>query len=162
MLTALRQTLTQRMAALEPQRRPALRRADDDAWLLCTDLPALIDGPRLAALTHSLEAEGWRCAQVRGWLYLDHPLPVPQITDAHLTGEAACAASLLRRHPYPVQDDVFLRRLVKAQEQGPAKVEAVCRSLHAECAARLRRHQPLPGLLLPYLIQAAKLKEVSP
>lgn len=163
MLTALRAGLNEAMAALPAARKPALRRADSDDWLLCTDLPGLMEERLLTAFIAQLAEEGWTCGVIRGWLYFDHAVTVPEAdVQAPLQGEAACVQSLLLRHPDDQQDAVAIRRLCKAQEQGMRKVEACCRALHAELAERLRCHQPLPSRLLPYLVNAAYQKEETP
>lgn len=163
MLTALRAQLNAAMSACCPSRRPALRHAGCEGWLLCSDVPQLVQADALHALCAQLHANGWRTAQLKGWLYFDKPVPVPQADpQSLLPGEAGCVASLLRRHPGAAPCDEAIRTLCCAYDKGPVHVERCCRQLHSELAARLRQHQPLPGGLLPYIIRAARQKEETP
>lgn len=155
MLTELRLQLTALMASAHPLRKPALRRADSSAWLLASDLPQLLPPDGLSAFEEAARCAGWRVEVKDGWMYVDHALPLPSLSaEPRLSGEAACVASILRRHPSGVMDEDALRALAKAAEQGGAPLEAFCRQLHMRCAALLRCHQPLPGRLLPYLLAA--------
>ncbi len=159
MLTDLRLQLTALMAAAQPLRRPALRRASAPQWLLSSDLPQLLPPDRLCAFEEAARRDGWRMEALDGWLHFDHALPLPSSSlEPRLSGESACVASLLRRHPSDVMDEDALRALAKAAEQGGAPLEAFCRQLHMRCAALLRCHQPLPARLLPYLLAACAAK----
>jgi len=159
MLTDLRLQLTALMAAAQPRRKPALRRASASRWLLSSDLPQLLPPDRLSAFEEAARRAGWRMEEANGWFYFDHALPLPPSSpEPPLSGEAACVASLLRRHPSFVMDEDALRALAKAAEQGGAPLEAFCRQLHLRCAALLRCHQPLPARLLPYLLAAYATK----
>ena len=140
-------------------RRPALRRALPPEWLLATDLPQLAEEGTVAAMCSALEQRGWRTHLSGGWLLLDCLPPLPRGAQPQLTGEAACVAELLRRHPSDLQDRAALRQLLKASEQGMSALEKVCAALHRQYAQALRQHQPLPGALLPWLLEI--LWEVS-
>ncbi len=159
MLTDLRLQLTALMAAAQPLRKPALRRASAPQWLLSSDLPQLLPLGSLRAFKEAARRADWRMEEADGWLYFDHPLPLPPSSpEPLLSGEAACVASLLRRHPSDVMDEDALRALAKAAEQGGAPLEAYCHQLHMRCATLLRCHQPLPARLLPYLLAAYATK----
>lgn len=162
MLTALRRSALMLMDSEHPPRRPALRRADSDDWLLASDIPQLLPAPQLSRLILRLQEAGWRTGLRGGWLYLDHPIAVPPLT--HLpqsNGEASCLLSLLARHQESplLEDRAASRALVKAAEQSGSQLETCCAQLHAACAARLRLHQPLPGALLPLLAALLAQKE---
>ena len=47
--------------------------------------------------------------------------------------------------------------VVKAADAGRQPFEKLCAALHGEFAVRLRRHEPLPGALLPYLCHAYQM-----
>jgi len=159
MLTDLRLQLTALMATAQPLRKPALRRASAPQWLLSSDLPQLLPPDRLCAFEEAARNAGWRMEASGGWLHFDHPLPLPSLSsELRLSGEAACVASLLQRHPSDVMDEDALRALAKAAEQGFTPLEAFCQQLHMRCAALLRCHRPLPARLLPYLLAAYAVK----
>lgn len=153
----LRQSAAALLQAVPTHRKPALRRSDDPQALLATDLPLAADADAVARFVRAAEAEGWTVRPSKGWLLLDHPVPVP-MTDACrvIDGEAGCCVSLLLRHPGGEACAEDVRELVKAQEAGGDRVERLCARWHGEWAARLRLHQPLPAGLLPYLLAACQ------
>lgn len=152
MLTSLRSELTALFAQAAPGRRPALRRANDDAWLFASDLPQVVDHDGLACVMKAARERGYTVQEANGWLYIDHELLPPMATGSQeTTGEVACVISLLERHPSPCVEKSALRALAKAREQGTEKVEALCRRWHADFAQRLRRHEALPSHLISYL-----------
>ncbi|MBR4082281.1 MAG: hypothetical protein IKK21_10900 [Clostridia bacterium] len=153
MLTALRRAVNARFAALPLRRRPALRRSDNDEYLLATDLPLTCDEETTARFICMMEADGWRVTRVRDWLWLDHPVPPPQVDPAAAVGELGCLIALLERHPAGAADPAEIRALVKAQEAGT--LERLCAALHRDWAVRLRCGEPLPGALLPWLYACA-------
>lgn len=162
MLAALRAELRTLLSAVPSARPAVLRRSDRADMLLACDLPLAADEQAAAAFTQALTARGWTVLPQAGWLLLDKPVPVPAVPDAipTLIGELGCVLSLLRRHPDDVCDEQTVRAVVKAAEQGAPALERLCKQLHADWAEALRLGRPLPGRLLPYLIQAAK--EVYP
>ncbi len=159
-MAALRREAEGILLAAEPARRPALRRVAQEDWLLATDLPQLAPPEALQRVRDRLESLGWRVCVSGGWLLMDALPPAPAEADPPpLAGEAACAVSVLRRHPCEEMDFAALRGLLKASEGGLPQVEKCCARLHRQLAERLRRGIALPGGLLPWLIQI--LWEVS-
>ncbi len=155
MLKSLREQVQGVLYAVPAQRKPALRRSDAPDALLATDLPLVAEAEAVAAFCAAMVRLGWRCEKRNGWLILDVPVSAP---DASLpdrpAGECGCCISLLARHPEDAAADELIRALVKAADAGVAPFERLCGQLHAELAVRLRRRQPLPGALLPYLCAA--------
>lgn len=135
-------------------RAPALRRSQSPEALLATDLPSLVTAEALLAFMAQAENRGWRVWEENGWLLLDHPVEAPNARPRPLTGEAACCLSLLLRHPDGDAPETDIRALVKAAEAGSAQVQRLCAAWHRAFAARLRRHEPLPSGLVPYLYAA--------
>lgn len=157
MLRALRRQVQARLASVPCRRRPALRRTDDPGFLLMTDLPQAASPQDVAAFAQALRHLGWKVEEAPGWLLLDGPIPVPACpAPTSYPGEAGCCAWLLQQHPGGDAPPDMLRALVKAAEQGAPHVERLCSGWHGQLAAMLRRHQPLPGGLLPYLLAAMK------
>lgn len=101
---------------------------------------------------------GWAVTAGNGWLTLDAPVPVPKhaVPDT-LTGECGCCISLLLRHSGNAAAEDLIRVVVKAADAGKMPFERLCGQLHGEFAARLRRHEALPALLLPYLCCAHEM-----
>ena len=131
-------------------RPPALRRASSGDALLATDLPLF--APEAAArLPEALPR--WRfAASPNGWLLADPPYDAPDtVTVAFIPGEAGWLLRRLTLHPGAETDLPALRALLKAAEQSPAALEHEAGRLHRLWAGRLRKHQPLPGALLPWL-----------
>lgn len=160
MLTLLRREVQACLCAIPCQRKPALRRTDDPDFLLMTDLPQAAVPESVAAFTAALQPRGWTVRETSGWLLLDRPLPIPAYTlPADYPGEYGCCVWLLRQHPGNAAPPEMLRALAKASEQGSAQVERLCAAWHRQFAAQLRRHQPLPGGLLPYLCALNKESE---
>ncbi len=155
MMADFRRAATARMARFPLPRKPALRRADADAWLLATDFPSLTDQDAVDALAQVLQADGWHVSLRNGWLYMTPALPDVPLCSPPRTGEAGCAAALLALHPSPLMDERAALALLKASEQSPARWERACRALHQSLAEQLHLKKPLPGRLLPYLCQAA-------
>ena len=160
MLTPLRQAAKAALLATPVSRKPALRRADDPAALLATDLPLIAQGEAVAAFMERMEAMGWHVWRAGDWLLMDAGVPVPETcVPARMTGEAGCCISLLARHPNHERDQAAIRAVVKAAESGEAALERVCKRLHAEWATALREHRDLPGGLLPYLCRAIDITQ---
>lgn len=155
MMADFRRAATAHMARFPLPRKPALRRADADAWLLATDFPSLAEQDAVDALAQSLQADGWHVSVQNGWLYMTPALPDIPLCAPPRNGEAGCAAALLALHPSPLMDERAALALLKASEQSPAQWERACRTLHQSLAELLRLKKPLPGKLLPYLCQAA-------
>ncbi|MBQ8555750.1 MAG: hypothetical protein IJ438_07755 [Clostridia bacterium] len=155
MLTALRCEVQSALAETSSSRKPALRRSDAPDALLATDLPLIADADAQQAFIRRLEGMGWRVLARSGWFLLDKPVPAPQCAiSPHAAGECACCISLLARHPDGGDAASAIRAVVKAAESGAQPFERLCAQLHRHLAAALRRHEPLPGALLPYLCQA--------
>lgn len=155
MLTALRASVQARLARVPTWRKPALRRSDDPEALLATDLPLAADAGAVAQFMAALAAEGWLIRRDKGWLLLDHAVPVPDAAlPEELSGEAGCCLSLLLRHPEGEAPSKLIRALIKAAEKGPEAVERFCAEWHGELAQGLREHTPLPGKMIPYLCAA--------
>lgn len=154
MLNELRSQVQRVLYAVPAQRKPALRRSDAPDALLATDLPLVADAAAVEAFRAELARLGWHTAEGKGWLLLDAPIPVPDAAvPAAPMGECGCCISLLVRHPDPAPAEAFIRAVVKAADAGRMPFERLCGQLHGEFAARLRKHEPLPGALLPYLCQ---------
>lgn len=156
MLTALRAEANALLAATCTRRKPALRRSDAPGALLATDLPFAADPDAVADFTARAERAGWLVTQApNGWLLLDHEVPLP---DAPLpdVADGACGRclSILMRHPEAGDAREWIRRIVTALDAGERDFQRLCERLQAELAAMLRRREPLPGALAPYLAQA--------
>ena len=141
--------------AVPAKRKPALRRSDVQDAIFATDLPMIAEGDALIAFRKEMTRLGWRMDVRNSWLIMDAPIPAPEasIPDA-LSGECGCCISLLLRHQEDAPANDFIRSVVKAADAGCQPFEYLCRQFHAEFAARLRRHDALPGALLPYLCHA--------
>ena len=74
-----------------------------------------------------------------------------------ITEGGVLGMSLLLRHPDAAPAEDFIRAVVKAADAGRQPFERLCGQLHAAFAERLRRHEKLPGALLPYLCQAYQM-----
>lgn len=157
MLRALRRQVQACLASVPCRRRPALRRTDNPDFLLMTDLPQAASTQDVAAFAEGMRRLGWTVAEIPSWLLLDCPIPAPlcRVPDSY-PGETGCCLWILRQHPGGDAPPDMLRALVKAAEQGAPQVEKLCSAWHGQLAAMLRRHQPLPGGLLPYLCAALK------
>lgn len=166
MLTALRREVQALLAAIPADRKPALRRSDDASALLATDLPLIARDDAVNAFIAAAQADGWTVTFGKGWLLLDHAVPVPEVqVPPVIQGEAGCCLSLLLRHPGEDAPKTYIRALVKADEAGKAYLERLCAQWHRDFAGMLRRHEPLPGGLTPYLCAAIHHhteKEVAP
>ncbi len=151
-LTPLRQQVQSVLYALPAKRKPALRRSDLPDALFATDLPLVAEADAVAAFRADLARLGWHTAERSGWLTLDAPVPAPEAdVPASLQGECGCCISLLLRHEGNAPAQGYIRDLAKAAEAGCQATERLCMRLHGDFALRLRRLQPLPGALLPYL-----------
>lgn len=159
MLKQLRQIVQEQLADLPARRRPALRRCDAPDMLLATDLPLIADEATVRRFLHRMEDKGWRTRMERGWLLMDASVPSPEqwCVPPRLEGESGCCISLLLRHPGDLVWPEQLRALLKAAESD--HLERYCIALHKELAACLRRHETLPGALLPHLCAAYRKKE---
>ena len=155
MLTLLRTQVQSALYAVPARRKPALRRSDAPDALFATDLPLVAESAAVEAFRADMAARGWHSKLRNGWLILDAPVPVPEyVLPKDLAGECGCCISLLLRHPGSAPAEKYIRIVVKAAEAGRQPFERMCGQLHGEFAARLRRHEPLPGALLPYLCRA--------
>lgn len=155
MLTGLRAQVQRVLYAVPAERKPALRRSDAADALFATDLPMIAGEEAVAAFRADMAELGWRTAERNGWLTLDAPVPAP---DAPIPptaeGECGCCISLLLRHMDDAPAEDIIRAAVKAEDAGRQPFERLCGQLHADFAARLRTHAPLPRALLPYLCYA--------
>ena len=158
MLTDLRQQVQAVLYAVPAKRKPALRRSDLPDALFATDLPLVAEKAAVDAFCAQMARLGWRAGMHNGWLTLDAPIPVPEtfIPDI-LAGESGCCISLLLRHREDAPAEAVIRAVVKAADAGRQPLEKLCAALHGEFAVRLRRHEPLPGALLPYLCHAYQM-----
>lgn len=156
MLRALRAEVNALLAQTQVQRRPALRRSEAPGALLATDLPFAAPAQAVEDFIARAGSAGWRISRAdNGWLLLDKPVPAPDTPVAQAAeGECGCCLSLLSRHPEDGAAEELIREVVRAEEAGVRAFERCCRELHARLAAMLRRRQPLPGALLPYLAHA--------
>ena len=143
------------LGSVNVHRKPALRRSDRPDALLATDLPLAADREAVQDFVERMTATGWRVWEEKNWIFLDAEVPVPEAVDCSAAaGELGCCLSLLERHEGSAAPKETIRAIVKAAESGT--IERLCAQLHREWAAALRRHQPLPGGLQPYLIRAAQ------
>lgn len=160
MLRALRAQVNALLTQVSTSRKPALRRTDHPDALLMTDLPRIAEDAAVEAFITRLEEDGWRVLREPGWLLLDHPVPVPAAENpAQYPGEWGCCLRILRAKPGMAPAQGYIRALVKAQEEGQARVERLCKQWHGEFAACLREHKALPGALIPYLCAVKKEEE---
>lgn len=155
MLSQMRSQVRSVLEGVPARRKPALRRSDAPDALLATDLPLIAPSDAVEAFRADMSVLGWHTALRNGWLTLDAPVPPPDAAiPASFAGECGCCISLLLRHPETAPAEDFIRAVVKAADAGFIPLERLCVQLHAEFAARLRMHAPLPGALLPYLCAA--------
>lgn len=155
MLTSLRMQVQRVLYAVPARRKPALRRSDALDALFATDLPLIAETEAVAAFRANMTHMGWRTDLHKGWLTLDAAVPVPDSdVPADMAGECGCCISLLLRHREDAPADDLIRAVVKAADAGKRPFERLCGQLHGDFAARLRRNEPLPGALLPYLCHA--------
>ena len=153
MITQLRRDLLAFLRDIPCSRTPTLRRCRHDGALLATNLPFIAQPDDVRRFADACRLRGWTVSESDGWLLLDHAVTPPDspIPDT-LSGEVGCLISLLIRHP---QDhapcDDAIRALAKACEESPAVTDRLCAALHDDWAQRLRKREPLPGGLLPYL-----------
>lgn len=157
MLKPLRAEMNALLAETPVRRKPALRRSSLPEALLATDLPYAAEKQDTVDFIRRAEALGWRIsAAENGWLLLDKPVPAPDCAVPELQGPCGCCLSLLTRHQEPGDARVYIREVIRAEEAGAGELIRLCERLHAGLAAMLRRHQPLPGELLPYLAHACQ------
>lgn len=158
MLTALRTQVQGVLYAVPSKRKPALRRSDAPDALFATDMPLVVEETAVRAFMAEMTRLGWTVSERNGWLTLDTAVPAPkyQVPET-LTGECGCCISLLLRHPDTAPEADVIRAVVKAADAGKLPFERLCSQLHGEFAARLRRHEALPGALLTYLCRAYEM-----
>lgn len=157
MLSPLRAQVNACLERINASRKPALRRTENPAFLLMTDLPRIADDAAVEAFVAMVEALGWQVQAAPGWLMLDHPVEPPALCwPEEMRGEWGCCVQLLRLHRDHAPAQGYIRALVKAADVGSDRVEQLCRHWHGEFAALLREHRPLPGELAPYLCAAMK------
>lgn len=161
MLRAIRAKVNAALVGVPAGRKPALRRSDIPGALLATDLPLAADDGSVRSFTAAMEAQDIRVLPgERGWLLLDAPVPVPLDCGEPLPQmppECACCLSLLERHAEDNGEaEELIREVVRAEEAGRQPFERMCARLHERLAERLRLHQALPGVLLPYLKHALR------
>ena len=158
MLTPLRAEVNALLADTPVRRKPALRRSSAPDALLATDLPHAADAQAVEGFLRRAEAMGWHVyAAQNGWLLMDKPVPVPAWSMPETAGHCGCCISLLQRHPEAGEAGGYIREVVRAEEAGAGDFIRLCERMHAEFAAMLRQHQPLPGALLPYLAHACMM-----
>ena len=156
-INALRQELAAMLSALPACRAPALRRSIREEWIYATDLPMILSGREAELLRKKLTAAGWEYTEESGWLLLRKPAEEPPEDwyEGAFGPEAACCASLLRRHPAEPEADpqAIQRMLIKAGEEGTKAYEEACAKLHEAWAARLREGYALPAISRKYFGQ---------
>lgn len=158
MLKTLRAQVQGVLYAVPANRKPSLRRSDAPDALLATDLPLIAGAEEVARFCAEIGQLGWKVTMRRDWLTLDVPVPVPDaVMDESGAGECACCIALLKRHRGDAPAEADIRAVVKAADAGRQPFERLCAQMHAAYAARLRRHEPLPGALLPYLCEASRI-----
>ena len=148
-MNTLRTELKRHLEAVDTRRPAALRRSERTDALYATDLPLAAEPEAVEAFCRAVQADGWLVKQEGNWLQMTKPVFYPPAGgfDGPYGPEAACCASVLRRHPgrrEPARD--WALRLIKAGEEGPGAFEAVCRDLHRELARRLRLGAGLPDV----------------
>lgn len=151
-INALRRELNRLTAPENGGRKAALRRSLREEWLYATDLPGIISGDELEAVRGRLRGAGWESLEEEGWMQLRKEISEPPEDwfDGPYGPEAGCCLSLAGRHP-DMQKEPDRRieyALIRAGEEGTEAYEAVCRRLHREWAARLRKKQKLPDVSL--------------
>lgn len=163
MMKTLRAEVNGVLMSVSCRRKPALRRSDEPEALLATDLPLAADAGAVGEVIQRLTALGWRIWPAEnGWLLLDAPVPPPKtVPPSTMQGECGCCIALLARHPEDGDARGLIRSAVKAEEAGRQYFDRFCARLHGELAARLRRHEPLPGGLLPYLCRAYETLQIG-
>ena len=155
MLTVLRQQVQSVLYAVPAQRKPALRRSDAAEALFATDLPLIAEAEAVQGFLADMEQCGWTVSVRNGWLLLDTAVPAPEYAVPTAPAEeCGCCISLLLRHMEDAPAEDHIRAVVKAADAGKQLFERLCEQLHGDFSAQLRRHQPLPGKLLPYLCAA--------
>ena len=155
MLTALRRQVQAVLYAVPATRKPALRRSDAPEALFATDLPLIAGEEAVHTFIADMERQGWRLRELNGWLALDAAIPVPEyIIPTTPAGECGCCITMLLRHQEDAWAADYIRVVVKAADAGKMPFERLCAQLHADFSVRLRKHQPLPAALLPYLCHA--------
>jgi len=156
-MNAYRLELKNLLAGLEWSRPPALRRSFREDWIYASDAPALAGEETLKVLIRRAAEAGWETAVPDGWIQFRKPAPEPP--EGWFPGpfgsEAACCASLLRRHPDQENEaaEAAQRRLIRAGEEGAQAYEAACEALHREWAAKLRRGEKLPAVSPAYFTE---------
>ena len=138
------------ISSLPVRRKPALRRSPEADFLFSTDLPACAEAAVCLTFLSRVRRLGWDAHEAAGWIQLrkqGNTLPAGWLP-AHPAGEVSCLIALLARHGGTGDSTREIIALIKAREEGPAALEGACRAMHAEWAARLRRHEPLPEINL--------------
>ena len=154
-MRALRLELQPLLDQCPASRPPFLRRSLLPDWLLCTDLPAVAEPADVLVFLRLAEEAGWHASPEGGLIQLARLPEAPPLSDLPpCSGETACAVSLLSRHPGGPFRKEELFALLKASEE--KKLEHLCADWHRDWAARLHRHEALPGELLPWLVNAIK------
>jgi len=151
---------------MSESKSPMLRVSREDDCLWVCDLPRRAANAEAVCITLTemgfsvtLDKKSllWKI-DVLDYVAIDKPTPdevgVPSDEDTHT---AYTLFRLLRAHPAALDEQPveLIRSILKACELPPAQVESRLAEVHAQCAARLRRHQPLPaaaaGILYDYI-----------
>ncbi len=152
-MNELRREISKLLAETDSCRPAALRRSRCEDYLYTTDLPQAASAETVADFRRRAENEGWKTAEVKGWIELDRipeTLPSGMIPDNTGT-EAQCCAVLLRMHPENRRNgDREKRFLLKAAEESPEAYDRACGLLHRDWAAFLRTGEALPDLPADY------------
>ena len=148
-MNKLREEIQALFSGTECTRPAAVRRSLLEGFLYATDLPQAADAEAVSAFRREAEKAGWRTEEASGWIQLDRvsgASPADVYRGPYGT-EAQCCAGILRRHPGTRKNgDREMRMLLKAGDEGPEAYERVCRILHREWAAALRKKEALPDL----------------
>ncbi len=152
-----------------PARKPFLKRADAEAFLLTSDAPQRLRDPRAAL--ERLGSSGFViCEQGNLW-QLDAPpawygtllrslpakLPALPEKEAYLPVHSLCRTLLDHPASLEVQPFSLIRLAVKAVEAGEAEVLKLADILPPRLAVLMRKKEPLPalagGLLAGWLME---------
>ena len=145
-----RNPLRELLTRVPVARPPALRRSLKPDWLYAVDLPRCASPEACGAFTAAAAAAGWEALpEEAGWIQLrrrDAGLPENWISMLPDSGEAGCLRSLSARHLFLFPDRIESILLLKAEETGPAALEAACRAVHQRWAVLLREKKvPQPS-----------------
>ncbi len=139
-------------------RRPFVRRADDDGYLLCSDAPRRLADPA-GALPLFAQAGLILCEKNGLWFFDVPAIKYGQLAaflpdrapewprdEKYLDVFALCRMLLLHPGPVSRQPLGFVRLTLKAVEAGEHQVLSLGESMPPRLSLLLRKKQPLPAL----------------